>query len=114
MSNTEENLNEFDETVEETKNKNEDTSEEDNNIKNDSNIKNIDKDIVEENGSQLKDLIKERDEFKDKLMRALAESENIRKRSFKDRQDAEIYAVSKMSRDILSVFDNLQRAFGSC
>ena len=42
-------------------------------------------------------------------MRALAESENIRK-DLKDRQDAEIYAVSKMSRDILSVFDNLQRA----
>ena len=56
------------------------------------------------------ELLKERDETKDKLMRALAESENIRKRSFKDRQDAEIYAVSKMSRDILSVFDNLQRA----
>jgi molecular chaperone GrpE len=110
MSNTKENLNDFDETVEETKNKNEDTSEEDNNIKNDSNIKNIDKDIVEENGSQVEDLIKERDELKDKLMRALAESENIRKRSFKDRQDAEIYAVSKMSRDILSVYDNLQRA----
>ena len=43
-------------------------------------------------------------------MRSLAESENTRKRAFKDRQDAETYAVSRMSRDILSVFDNLQRA----
>ena len=49
-------------------------------------------------------------ELKDKLMRSLAESENIRKRALKDRQDTEIYAVSKMSRDILSVYDNLQRA----
>lgn len=111
MSNTEENLNNFDETVDEIINEKEDTPEVDsNNNKDDSNIKNIDNDIVEENGSQLEDLINERDELKDKLMRALAESENIRKRSFKDRQDAEIYAVSKMSRDILSVFDNLQRA----
>ena len=110
MSNTEENLNNFDESIEETISEKEDTSEVESNNKDDSNIKNIDKDIVEENDSQLEDLIKERDELKDKLMRALAESENIRKRSFKDRQDAEIYAVSKMSRDILSVFDNLQRA----
>ena len=93
-----------------TINEKEDTSEVESNNKDDSNIKNIAKDDVEENDSQLEDLIKERDELKDKLMRALAESENIRKRSFKDRQDAEIYAVSKMSRDILSVFDNLQRA----
>ena len=106
MSNTEENLNNFDETVDEIINEKEDTTEVGINNKDDSNIKNID----EENESQLEDLIKERDELKDKLMRALAESENIRKRSFKDRQDAEIYAVSKMSRDILSVFDNLQRA----
>ena len=95
---------------EETTDEKENTSELESNNKNDSNTKNIDKDIVEVNDSQLEDLIKERDELKDKLMRALAESENIRKRSFKDRQDAEIYAVSKMSRDILSVFDNLQRA----
>ena len=59
---------------------------------------------------KLEKLEKERDDFKDKLMRSLAESENIRKRALKDRQDSEIYAVSKMSRDILSVYDNLQRA----
>ena len=103
MSNTEENLNNFDETVDEIINEKEDTPEVDSNNKDVSNIENIDNDIVEENGSQLEDLIKERDELKDKLMRALAESENIRKRSFKDRQDAEIYAVTKMSRDILKI-----------
>ncbi|MFL2802877.1 MAG: nucleotide exchange factor GrpE [Paracoccaceae bacterium] len=59
---------------------------------------------------KLEKLENERDDLKDKLMRSLAESENIRKRALKDRQDSEIYAVSKMSRDILSVYDNLQRA----
>ena len=71
---------------------------------------NTKEEIVEKSDIQFEDLIKERDELKDKLMRSLAESENTRKRAFKDRQDAETYAVSRMSRDILSVFDNLQRA----
>ena len=62
----------------------------------------------DENEINLEDLVKERDELKDKLMRSLAESENVRKRAIKDRQDAEVYAVTKMSRDILSVYDNLQ------
>lgn len=56
------------------------------------------------------ELLKERDETKDKLMRALAEGENIRKRAIKDRQDAEIYAITKLARDIINVYDNLQRA----
>ena len=52
----------------------------------------------------------ERDELKDKLIRSLAENENIRKRSEKEKREAESYGITKMSRDILSVYDNLQRA----
>ena len=76
----------------------------------DSEQNNDPKDSTDAKELDLDSLIKERDDLKDKLMRSLAESENIRKRALKDRQDAEIYAVSKMSRDILSVYDNLQRA----
>ena len=112
MSNTEEKTNEMDETlekviVEEDGNqplKNESSKETDPNLQNDNQV------ADDEDELNLEDLVKERDELKDKLMRSLAESENIRKRALKDRQDAEIYAVSKMSRDILSVYDNLQRA----
>ena len=112
MSNTEEKINEMDKTlkksaVEEEGNqflKNESDNEADPNLQNDNQVDD------DENELNLEDLVKERDELKDKLMRSLAESENIRKRALKDRQDAEIYAVSKMSRDILSVYDNLQRA----
>ena len=112
MSNTEEKTNEMDETlekvvVEEEGNqllKNESGKETDPNLQNDNQL------ADDENEINLEDLVKERDELKDKLMRSLAESENVRKRALKDRQDAEIYAVSKMSRDILSVYDNLQRA----
>ena len=112
MSNTEEKTNEMDETLEKViveedgdqLLKNESGKETDPNLQNDNQL------ADDENKINLEDLVKERDELKDKLMRSLAESENIRKRALKDRQDAEVYAVSKMSRDILSVYDNLQRA----
>ena len=49
-------------------------------------------------------------EMKDKLLRALAESENIRRRAQRDRKDAETYGGTKLARDILAVHDNLDRA----
>ena len=112
MTNTEEKTNENDEKLEKViveeegdqLLKNESDQETDPNLQNDNQI------ADDENELNLEDLVKERDELKDKLMRSLAESENIRKRALKDRQDAEVYAVSKISRDILSVYDNLQRA----
>ena len=52
----------------------------------------------------------ERDEFKDKFMRALADAENARKRSERDRREAEQYGGSKLARDLLPVFDNMKRA----
>ena len=51
----------------------------------------------------------ERDELKDKWMRALADAENSRKRSEKDRREAENYGGSKLARDLLPVYDNLKR-----
>ncbi len=55
-------------------------------------------------------LVAERDELKDRLMRTLAEAENTRKRGERDRRDAEIYGGSKLARDLLSVYDNMKRA----
>ncbi|MDQ2094298.1 nucleotide exchange factor GrpE [Rhodalgimonas zhirmunskyi] len=52
----------------------------------------------------------ERDEYKDKFMRALADAENARKRGDKMRRDAEQYGGSKLARDMLPVYDNLKRA----
>ena len=52
----------------------------------------------------------ERDELKDKFMRALADAENARKRSERDRREAENYGGSKLARDLLPVFDNMKRA----
>ena len=52
----------------------------------------------------------ERDELRDRLMRSLAEAENIRKRAARDRTEAEQYGGSKLARDMLPVYDNLRRA----
>ncbi len=52
----------------------------------------------------------ERDDFRDRFMRALADAENSRKRADKDRREAENYGGSKLARDLLPVYDNLKRA----
>ena len=55
----------------------------------------------------------ERDELKDRWMRAMADAENMRKRSDKDRRDAERYGSTRLARDLLPVYDNLNRALTS-
>ncbi|WP_417317265.1 nucleotide exchange factor GrpE [Emcibacter sp.] len=52
-------------------------------------------------------------ELKDKLLRAVAETENLRRRAEKERQDASNYAVTAFARDLLAVGDNLRRALES-
>lgn len=49
-------------------------------------------------------------DLKDKLVRQVAETENVRKRAAKEKQDASKYAVSSFAADMLSVADNLRRA----
>jgi len=49
-------------------------------------------------------------ELKDRLLRALAETENVRRRAERDRKDAETYGGTKLARDLLAVHDNLDRA----
>ena len=49
-------------------------------------------------------------DFKDKLLRTLAEMENLRKRTEREVSDARTYAVSGFARDVLAVADNMHRA----
>jgi molecular chaperone GrpE len=51
----------------------------------------------------------ERDEFKDKLLRTLAEMENLRRRTEREVADAKAYAVTSFARDMLGSADNLRR-----
>ena len=68
----------------------------------------FEEDALEE--PDLDEVIKERDQLKDRLLRAFAETENLRKRADRDRRDAEVYGGTKLARDLLSVQDNLVRA----
>lgn len=47
---------------------------------------------------------------RDRTMRALADSENTRKRAMKDREEAGKYAVANFARDMLAFGDNFTRA----
>jgi molecular chaperone GrpE len=55
----------------------------------------------------------ERADLKDKLLRTLAEMENLRRRTEREVADAKAYAVTGFARDMLSVADNLRRALES-
>lgn len=65
---------------------------------------------IDDEALELDSLRAERDELKDRFMRALADAENARKRSDKDRREAENYGGSKLARDMLPVYDNMKRA----
>jgi molecular chaperone GrpE len=76
-------------------------------------FENIDLDAMPDADSEIDLLRAERDELQDRFMRALADAENSRKRSERDRREAEQYGGSKLARDLLPVYDNLKRALAT-
>jgi molecular chaperone GrpE len=58
-------------------------------------------------------LQKENVDLKDKLLRAVAEAENTRRRAERERQDAVRYAAAGFARDMVQVSDNLRRAIAA-
>jgi molecular chaperone GrpE len=55
-------------------------------------------------------LVREAADARDKMLRTLAEMENLRKRTSKEVADARTYGVTSFARDVLDIADNLQRA----
>ena len=55
-------------------------------------------------------LQKEAAEARDRMLRTLAEMENLRKRTSKEVADARLYGITGFARDVLDIADNLQRA----
>lgn len=55
-------------------------------------------------------LQKEAAEARDRMLRTLAEMENLRKRTAKEVADSKLYGVTGFARDVLDIADNLQRA----
>ena len=63
---------------------------------------------------QAVDVLKEENaQLKDKLLRTLADMENLRKRSEREKAEATLYAASNFARDLLSVADNFSRALAA-
>jgi molecular chaperone GrpE len=55
-------------------------------------------------------LAREAAESRDKMLRTLAEMENLRKRTMREVADARTYGITGFARDVLDIADNLQRA----
>ncbi len=53
---------------------------------------------------------RENAELKDKLLRALAEMENLRRRTEREVADARMYGIASFARDVLGISDNMHRA----
>lgn len=49
-------------------------------------------------------------DFKDKMLRAMAEMENLRRRTEREVSDARTYGISNFARDVLGIADNMKRA----
>lgn len=68
---------------------------------------------VEEEVTPLSVAEDEINDLRDKLLRAIAETQNVRRRAEKEKNDAASYSVTKFARDILAVGDSLSRALES-
>ena len=62
---------------------------------------------------RLAQLEAEKADLREKLLRTLADMENLRRRTEREVADARTYAVTNFARDMLTVADNFQRAVGS-
>ena len=63
--------------------------------------------------SDVDELRRQLDEKQDRLLRALAETENVRRRAQRDREDYVRYANEALLRDLIPVLDNLDRALAA-
>ena len=52
-------------------------------------------------------------EMRDKMLRAMAETENTRRRAEREKSDASQYAIARFARDMLSIADNFARALAA-
>ena len=59
------------------------------------------------------DLARVAAEYKDKLLRVLAEMENLRRRTEREIADTRLYGISAFARDIVAVADNMDRALAA-
>jgi molecular chaperone GrpE len=69
-----------------------------------------DDDTSAESPGEIDELRRELAEKNDRLLRALAETDNVRRRAQRDREETAKYAGEALLRDLIPVLDNLDRA----
>jgi len=57
----------------------------------------------------LEALLSENTDMRDKLLRTMADMENLRRRTEREKEDTSRYAISNFARDVLTIGDNLRR-----
>ena len=73
---------------------------------------NVEKNLENNSEENLENNLKKKiEELNDKLLRSLAENQNLRKIHEKEREDLIKYSSSSFAREILNLADNLERAF---
>jgi molecular chaperone GrpE len=60
-------------------------------------------------GADLDALLAENAEMRDRLLRTMADMENLRRRTEREKSDTARYAISNFARDVLTIGDNLRR-----
>jgi molecular chaperone GrpE len=70
-------------------------------------------DTTSAEAGELQELRRQLEERQDRLMRALAETENVRRRAQRDREDYVKYANETVLRDVIPVLDNFDRALAA-
>jgi molecular chaperone GrpE len=65
---------------------------------------------TEQPRDELAAAMRESAELKDKVLRTLAEMENLRRRTEREVGDARTYGIASFARDVLGIADNMQRA----
>ena len=68
---------------------------------------------VSNSEKKVADLSTKNKELEEKILRLLAESENLRKRHEREIQDSQSYAIKNFASSLLSIADNFQRALQS-
>jgi molecular chaperone GrpE len=69
--------------------------------------------VMAENAAGAPTLQEENASLRDRLLRALADAENTRRRADRSAEEARRYAISDLARELLTVVDNLQRAIAA-
>jgi molecular chaperone GrpE len=73
----------------------------------------VEEDLMSEAAKRIAELETERDDFRDRWMRAEAEMQNVRARAKRDVDDTRQFAVQKFAKDVVEAAENLRRGITS-